>query len=109
VSDIRAGCDADICGDDGPISPEECAQWLDAKFKRHGEAEDRAAAQWLRKLSTRLDRVTQLETRIVDLYRALVDGGSDEWFAAYLIQAITADALTTAAVRQRKKGGTDPK
>lgn len=46
--------DPAICGDDGPITPEQCALWLDAKYRRHGELEDRAAAMWLRKLSTRL-------------------------------------------------------
>jgi hypothetical protein len=45
--------DPHICGEDGPITPEQCALWLDAKYRRHGELEDRAAAMWLRKLSAR--------------------------------------------------------
>lgn len=45
--------DPSICGEDGPISAEDCALWLDAKYRRHGELEDRAAAMWLRKLSAR--------------------------------------------------------
>jgi hypothetical protein len=45
--------DPNICGDDGPISPEDCALWLDKKYSRHGELEDRAAAMWLRKLACR--------------------------------------------------------
>lgn len=45
--------DPAICGDDGPITPDQCALWLDAKYRRHGELEDRAAAMWLRKLSAR--------------------------------------------------------
>lgn len=45
--------DPSICGEDGPITPEQCALWLDAKYRRHDEMEDRAAAMWLRKLSAR--------------------------------------------------------
>jgi len=45
--------DPNICGEDGPITAEQCALWLDAKYRRHGELEDRAAAMWLRKLSAR--------------------------------------------------------
>ena len=45
--------DPAICGDDGPITPEECALWLDAQYRRNGDLEDRAAAMWLRKLSAK--------------------------------------------------------
>lgn len=49
--------DPAICGDDGPITPERCALWLDAKYSRHHELEDRAAAMWLRKLSIGNERL----------------------------------------------------
>lgn len=57
--------DPSICGDDGPITPEECALWLDAKYRRHAELEDRAAAMWLRKLSIDLDHVSELLSRFM--------------------------------------------
>ena len=46
-----------ICGEDGPITPEECARWLETKYARHGELEDRAAAQWLRRLCAEVERL----------------------------------------------------
>lgn len=55
--------DPNICGDNGPITPEQCALWLDAKYSRHGELEDHAAALWLRKLSIQLGSA-QLEIGI---------------------------------------------
>ena len=51
--------DQSICGDDGPITPEECARWLEAQYARHGELEDRAAAQWLRRLCAEVERLTR--------------------------------------------------
>lgn len=66
--------DPNICGDDGPITPEQCAQWLDAKYLRHGELEDRAAAMWLRKLSFHVGRATP-ETAAPPMMSA--DGGKD--------------------------------
>jgi len=36
---------------DGSLSPEQCAKWLDAKFARHHELEDRACAQMIRALA----------------------------------------------------------
>ena len=51
--------DQSICGDDGPITPEECARWLEAQYARHGELEDRAAAQWLRRLCAEVERLAQ--------------------------------------------------
>ena len=50
--------DPSICGEDGPITPEECARWLETKYARHGELEDRAAAQWLRRLCAEVERLT---------------------------------------------------
>jgi hypothetical protein len=35
-------------GENGPMTPEDCAKWLDAKYARHGELEDKAAAQMIR-------------------------------------------------------------
>lgn len=40
----------DCIGEDGPMTPEQCAQWLDAKYARHGELEDKASAQMIRQL-----------------------------------------------------------
>ena len=51
--------DPSICGEDGPITPEECARWLETKYARHGELEDRAAAQWLRRLCAEVERLTR--------------------------------------------------
>lgn len=62
--------DPNICGDDGPITAEECALWLDAKYRRHGELEDRAAAMWLRKLSVQSVPETPLKPQkcAADMY-----------------------------------------
>jgi hypothetical protein len=57
--DAQPDVDANICGDDGPITAEECALWLDRKYRRHHEAEDRAAAMWLRKMSAEVRELRQ--------------------------------------------------
>jgi hypothetical protein len=44
-----------IDGPAQPMSPEQCAQWLDAKFARHRELEDRACAQMIRGLHAALE------------------------------------------------------
>jgi hypothetical protein len=44
----------DVCETDdegNPLSPEKLAQWLDAKFIRHGEKEDQSAAACIRRLA----------------------------------------------------------
>lgn len=58
--------DPAICGEDGPITPDQCALWLDAKYRRHGELEDRAAAMWLRKLSAKHSAVETSPPLTVD-------------------------------------------
>lgn len=40
--------DEQFIGENGPMSPEDCALWLDAKYRRHHELEDRASAQLIR-------------------------------------------------------------
>ena len=56
--------DQSICGDDGPITPEECARWLEAQYARHGELEDKAAAQWLRKLCAEVEDLRAAVARL---------------------------------------------
>lgn len=66
--------DPNICGENGPMTPEQCALWLDAKYRRHGEPEDRAAAMWLRKLSAEHSPVeTAAELRDYETVRGAYD------------------------------------
>lgn len=38
---------------EGELTAEQCAEWLEAKYHRHGEDEDRQAAAMIRRLTTR--------------------------------------------------------
>ena len=73
--------DQSICGDDGPITPEECARWLEAQYARHGELEDKAAAQWLRRLcaeNARLRKLYHLLARDV-IFFSQYDEDTNTW------------------------------
>ena len=44
-------------GEDGPMSAEDCAGWLDRKYARHHELEDQASAHMIRNQRTQIDRL----------------------------------------------------
>lgn len=54
-------------GDDGPMTSGDCARWLEAKFARHGELEDKASADLIRWQVQEIARLT-----------AIVNGSRDE-------------------------------
>ena len=54
-------------GDYGPLSVEDCASWLDRKYSRHGEIEDKGCAELLRALkaeNARLSEVAAAEMKL---------------------------------------------
>ena len=55
--------------DDGSITVQDCIRWLDTKYSRHGELEDKAAADYLRATLAAEARIRELE--------ALLDKASD--------------------------------
>ena len=73
--------------------------WLDAKFRRHGEEEDKQCADMLRDYATLLRKRESSGARVPDGYTALLSDGkrywSDkpgqhgEWFPYYLGNAAT--------------------
>jgi hypothetical protein len=100
--------DPTICGDDGPITPEQCALWLDAKYRRHEELEDRAAAMWLRKLDKENDELRgcvaaldAADTENERLRAALEKIASDARYLTYDTGDCTFEALT--AIRSDAK------
>lgn len=56
-------------GDDGPMTSGDCARWLEAKYSRHGELEDRASAQMIRNQASEIHRL-----------RAIIAGNKQEPF-----------------------------
>ena len=53
-------------GDYGPLSVEDCASWLDRKYSRHGEIEDKGCAELLRALKADNERLAAALRRIAD-------------------------------------------
>lgn len=44
-------------GENGTMSPQDCAQWLDKKYSRHRELEDQASAQMIRNQAAEIERL----------------------------------------------------
>lgn len=55
-------------GEDGPMTPEQCAAWLDAKYARHGELEDQACAKVIRNLCQDLESALDERDRWQHIY-----------------------------------------
>lgn len=49
TSDLGERIQDEVDADGAPYTAERLSRWLDAKFDRHHESEDRAAANWIRR------------------------------------------------------------
>lgn len=76
------------------LSPEQCAEWLDAKYRRHGEIEDKVCADTIRRLSAKpagdVEAVTVHDFIKLDQY--LADAGHPDFGDA---------RMTLLAIRRR--------
>jgi hypothetical protein len=82
-------------GENGPMTPEDCAKWLDAKYARHGELEDKRvdAARYLW-LNADGDRCAQV---VADAYS---DWDTDVHWEEHFDAAVT-EAMRRASSNDR--------
>jgi hypothetical protein len=93
------------------ISLDDCIAWLEAKWKRHGEEEDKAAADYLRELRAQRQQgvepigyVNPNPAHPDDWFSTLKRKG---WFAVFKENPTPPQANAIVAAAYKGKGGDD--